>query len=872
MRTARFTPGDIVTSVRLELFSRRESDARIEELFAPLTTESIIALRGDLDGALTRFHALLTAAFVVTCNGTRRSVAETMLVGAICIAEGLRVRAARPAWIAQHLALLDEYFGVHRVLAIVMHEYEDRCEIRSLLRPTDDGLHANREWGQRGAKSASSSPRTERGTKAAGIRRRIPVELQTRAAIRLRLRIAVDNSLTTTAGSVMTDAPESPIVGVFRSEREIQHSRDVSEGISTSLLGGTAIAATPAAMSPATAAPGCAGTSSPDDAVYISDPSNNVVLRSRACRTTVVRSMTISKNGEVSSPPILCRSNRGARKHSTVDDQIATTLLIGTPKTRDREDAKTEKIEYEDRLPRDLGQVSQTWVRQARVERHPPPTNGNEPIFSAPPVVPASNEYCFDRVLCGGSGSSRGHYGLTERRTASPPELRALEHFQRADLPVDRARRPWCRDPSDQRLPVTPQIVCESPPQRRERRREPSPEALDVVLSGEVGKAYRNRGSLRRCETDAAVHGTLEHLQPADLPFGLRVALERRQCSLDRPPILRQVSREGLQRRDAAGARFEEPPTEFAHRIGQLVAIQAAGAHQLREPLRQIDNAYHFGILPDPSEVGRGMGRQRRDGPNRGPGQLLSRSKCFWSENLCARRASPRQPFVGDAPPRRRAQLGNVAMHLPMSSSKALVADLASERHGALAALGHALLQMGEIGVEARRIGPLVRALGEALNLGVLAHGRARQPCSAIDRQEGRTCQITPTHVLVGCKPPSATVTTPRDLSGAATVGAQAIPGMAAITDRQSGQLTQPTVDAAEPAFERWAHVQEVMPSISDRKHNWRASGECLGVLGGPVAGDDLDAGIATQPVGDGHSRTVGQQVDWATAFEIDEA
>ena len=181
MRTARFTPGDIVTSVRLELFSRRESDSRIEELFAPLTTESIIALRGDLDGALTRFHALLTAAFVVTCNGTRRSVAETMLVGAICIVEGPRVRAARPAWIAQHLALLDDYFGVHRVLAIVMHEYEDRCEIRSLLRPKDDGLHANREWGQRGAKSASSSPRMERGTKAAGIRRRIPVELQTRA-------------------------------------------------------------------------------------------------------------------------------------------------------------------------------------------------------------------------------------------------------------------------------------------------------------------------------------------------------------------------------------------------------------------------------------------------------------------------------------------------------------------------------------------------------------------------------------------------------------------------------------------------------------------------------------------------------------------
>ena len=33
-------------------------------------------------------------------------------------------------------------------------------------------------------------------------------------------------------------------------------------------------------------------------------------------------------------------------------------------------------------------------------------------------------------------------------------------------------------------------------------------------------------------------------------------------------------------------------------------------------------------------------------------------------------------------------------MHLPMGFSKALVADLAPERHGGLAAFGHALLQM----------------------------------------------------------------------------------------------------------------------------------------------------------------------------------
>lgn len=126
-------------------------------------------------------------------------------------------------------------------------------------------------------------------------------------------------------------------------------------------------------------------------------------------------------------------------------------------------------------------------------------------------------------------------------------------------------------------------------------------------------------------------------------------------------------------------------------------------------------------------------------------------------------------------------------MHLPMASSKALVADLAPERHGVLAALGHALLQMRQIGVEARRSGTLDRALGEALSLGVLAHGRSRQPRSATDRQKGLTCQITPTHVLVGPKPPSTTVTAHRDLGRAAAVCTQAFPGLAAITAGQSG-------------------------------------------------------------------------------------
>lgn len=74
------------------------------------------------------------------------------------------------------------------------------------------------------------------------------------------------------------------------------------------------------------------------------------------------------------------------------------------------------------------------------------------------------------------------------------------------------------------------------------------------------------------------------------------------------------------------------------------------------------------------------------------------------------------------------ARPGDVAVHLPIRAGEALVTALAPERHGNLAALGHALLRVSEVGAEARRIGLLDRALRGAFGEGAPAHSRAPDP------------------------------------------------------------------------------------------------------------------------------------------------
>jgi len=50
------------------------------------------------------------------------------------------------------------------------------------------------------------------------------------------------------------------------------------------------------------------------------------------------------------------------------------------------------------------------------------------------------------------------------------------------------------------------------------------------------GSGSEEHAAAEECEAGAAVHGALEHLQLTDLPFGLRVAPERRQRRPNRRP------------------------------------------------------------------------------------------------------------------------------------------------------------------------------------------------------------------------------------------------------------------------------------------------------------------------------------------------
>ncbi len=103
-----------------------------------------------------------------------------------------------------------------------------------------------------------------------------------------------------------------------------------------------------------------------------------------------------------------------------------------------------------------------------------PPTNGNEPISALHLLCQRAMNTVPIAFFCGGSESSRGHYALTERRTAVRPNFVARAFSNGLICPST-----GLVDHGVVILPISASghaaVVCESPPQRRERRREPSP-------------------------------------------------------------------------------------------------------------------------------------------------------------------------------------------------------------------------------------------------------------------------------------------------------------------------------------------------------------------------------------------------------------
>ena len=82
------------------------------------------------------------------------------------------------------------------------------------------------------------------------------------------------------------------------------------------------------------------------------------------------------------------------------------------------------------------------------------------------------------------------------------------------------------------------------------------------------------------------------------------------------------------------------------------------------------------------------------------------------------------------------------------------------------------------------------------------------------------------------------------------------------------GQAPEPGMDSVQPALQRLAHVGEQVPPVRHLHRPGRADASGTGILGGTIAGDDLDPGPLSQPLGGSGARATRQQVDHAAAFE----
>lgn len=76
---------------------------------------------------------------------------------------------------------------------------------------------------------------------------------------------------------------------------------------------------------------------------------------------------------------------------------------------------------------------------------------------------------------------------------------------------------------------------------------------------------------------------------------------------------------------------------------------------------------------------------------------------------------------------------------------------------------------------------------------------------------------------------------------------------------------------AVENTEQRVGGAPEQMPSIRDLDGGGCTPTHAVGISAGPVASNDLDARMPMQPAGQGRGIAVGQEVNDATALEIDQ-
>ncbi|AWV18250.1 hypothetical protein A3862_24315 [Methylobacterium sp. XJLW] len=76
---------------------------------------------------------------------------------------------------------------------------------------------------------------------------------------------------------------------------------------------------------------------------------------------------------------------------------------------------------------------------------------------------------------------------------------------------------------------------------------------------------------------------------------------------------------------------------------------------------------------------------------------------------------------------------------------------------------------------------------------------------------------------------------------------------------------------AADRLLQRLAEVAQQMPAVQDVHRLGRPQPDGLAIDLGPVAGDDLNPGMAPQPSGDRFGLAIGQEIGDDPTFQIDD-
>jgi hypothetical protein len=85
------------------------------------------------------------------------------------------------------------------------------------------------------------------------------------------------------------------------------------------------------------------------------------------------------------------------------------------------------------------------------------------------------------------------------------------------------------------------------------------------------------------------------------------------------------------------------------------------------------------------------------------------------------------------------------------------------------------------------------------------------------------------------------------------------------------GELPQVCVVAVEHPFHRFPQIVQQMPSVSHLDGAGSTVCRPTGVLGGPIARDDFDPRMLTEPGGQRVSGTIGQEIDRAALLQVNQ-